>query len=108
MEQINRYDQDCREKGNSLFGGVAGREITKQVGPAETSAIGVDEDIIHSWDILGMLFTVLEFVYWDKGMCDVEWEVWDFVLGLLIEMRSSRIRYRLGKRLKKLVFLCWL
>lgn len=66
--------------------------------------MSVDEDIIHSWDILDMLFTVFEFVYWGKGTCDVEWEVWDFVLGLLIEMRSSRIRYRLGKRLKKLVF----
>lgn len=106
MEQINKYDQDCREKGNSLFGGVGGREITKQVGPAETSGIGVDDDIIHSWDILDMLFTVFGFVSWGKGTCDVEWEVWDFVLGLLIEMKSSRIRYRLGKGLKKLVFLC--
>lgn len=39
MEQINRYDQDCREKGNSLFGGVGGREITKQVGPVVSTNV---------------------------------------------------------------------
>lgn len=65
-------------------------------------------DIRHSREVLDILHTAFELFSVAKGTCDIDGEVWDFVLCLLIEMGSSGIRCKLRNGLKKTVLLCWL
>lgn len=90
----------CRKLGPCVVGCEEGGSL--KVSPTESSGGGVNE-IRQGRDIWDVLLTAVgdESFSMVKGKCGIYLEALGFVLGQLIEMGNSKIRWRSWEELKK-------